>query len=167
MTTTNQIPQQLVPPFDRLSAIAKVRRAEDAWNSQDPQSISLSYTPDSVWRNRSEFIQGRDAIVQFLGRKWERELNYKLIKELWAWSENRIAVKFQYEYELRDGRSFRAYGNENWEFDESGLMRRREASINDVEIRPDERRFTWGKGPRPLEFPGLSELWPGQAGPTL
>lgn len=148
----------LVPPFTRATAMAKVRRAEDAWNSQDPNIISLAYTQDSWWRNRSEFISGRDEIIEFLKRKWAREKNYRLIKELWAFSENRISVKFQYEYDLVNGGSFRAYGNENWEFDESGLMRRREASINDLEIDILERRFTWPQGPRPKDFPGLSEL---------
>lgn len=148
----------LAPPFNRESAIAKVRRAENAWNGQNPEAISLAYTEDSVWRNRSEFIQGRKAIVAFLGKKWEREQDYRLIKELWAYSDNRISVKFQYEYSSLDGRTYRAYGNENWEFDQHGLMRRREASINDVEILPKDRKFTWNQGPRPTDFPGLSEL---------
>lgn len=151
-------PSSLVPPFTRESAIAKVRRAEDAWNSQNPEAISVAYSLDSKWRNRSEFLQGREAIVSFLNRKWHRELEYRLIKELWAFADNRIAVKFQYEYELSDGKTFRAYGNENWEFDENGLMRRREASINDVEIKSSDRIFKWTKGPRPISFPGLSEL---------
>lgn len=148
----------LVPPFNKESAVAKVRKAEDAWNTQIPESISLAYTSDSIWRNRSEFLQGTEAIVKFLNRKWSRELDYRLIKELWAFSDNRISVKFQYEYHLTDGKTYRAYGNENWEFDEFGLMRRREASINDVEILPTERKFSWPKGPRPQDFPGLKEL---------
>ena len=148
----------LAPPFDRASAIAKVRRAEDAWNSQNPQKISLAYSTDSIWRNRSEFLQGRDAIVKFLSHKWSKELDYRLIKELWAFTENRIAVKFQYEYQLENGKTYRAHGNENWEFDEFGLMRRREASINDVEITLSDRKFIWPQGPRPFDFPGLTEL---------
>lgn len=148
----------IVPPFDHLSAIAKVRMAENAWNSQNPEAIALAYSKDSWWRNRSEFIMGRDEIVKFLISKWSRELDYRLIKELWAFSENRISVKFQYEYFLSEGKFYRAYGNENWEFNEEGLMRRREASINDVEIRKEDRKFTWAKGPRPLDFPGLKEL---------
>lgn len=147
-----------LPPFDLDSAVLKVRRAEDAWNLQEPEKVALAYTPDSVWRNRAEFFSGRAAIIEFLTRKWQRELDYKLIKELWAFHTNRIAVRFQYEWRDADGRWFRSHGNEQWEFDGDGLMRRREASINDVEIRPADRRFTWGSGPRPDDFPGLTEL---------
>lgn len=148
----------LVPPFTLATASAKVRKAEDAWNSQNPAAISLAYTEDCWWRNRSEFVTGRREIVAFLSRKWERELDYRLIKELWAFSGRRIAVKFQYEYSLESGLCFRAHGNENWEFDDGGLMRRREASINDIEIRNEEKLFRWPKGPRPADFPGLAEL---------
>ncbi|WP_027349167.1 DUF1348 family protein [Halotalea alkalilenta] len=147
-----------LPPFDLDSAVLKVRRAEDAWNLQEPEKVALAYTPDSVWRNRAEFFSGRAAIIEFLTRKWQRELDYRLIKELWAFHADRIAVRFQYEWRDADGRWFRSHGNEQWEFDGDGLMRRREASINDVEIRPNERRFTWGGGPRPDDFPGLTEL---------
>lgn len=147
-----------LPPFDEHSAARKARLAEDAWNSRDPERVSLAYTPDSRWRNRDEFFTGREAIVAFLKRKWERELEYRLIKEVWAFHGNRIAVRFQYEFHDAMGQYFRAYGNEQWEFDEHGLMRRREASINDVAIRESERRFRWPQGPRPEEHPGLSEL---------
>jgi len=148
-----------LPPFTRESAAQKARLAEDAWNSRDPVRVSLAYTEDSRWRNRAEFLQGRPAIVEFLRRKWARELDYRLIKELWAFHDNRIAVRFQYEFHDDSGNWFRAYGNEQWEFDGQGLMRRREASINDVAIREGERRFTWPRpGPRPADFPGLTEL---------
>ena len=148
-----------LPPFTHETAAQKARMAEDAWNTRDPQRVSLAYTEDSRWRNRAEFLVGRPAIIEFLGRKWARELDYRLIKEVWAFSDNHIAVRFQYEYHDDSGNWFRAYGNEQWEFDESGLMRRREASINDVAIREGERRFTWPKlGPRPADFPGLTEL---------
>tara|TARA_R110000824_G_scaffold11925_4_gene52416 strand:- start:1402 stop:1875 length:474 start_codon:yes stop_codon:yes gene_type:complete len=148
-----------VPPFTRETAVQKVRMAEDAWNTRDPNRVSLAYTPDSRWRNRSEFFEGREAIVEFLTRKWEKELDYKLIKELWAFDDNRIAVRFQYEHRDAAGNWFRAYGNENWEFDENGLMSWRQASINDVAIKEAERKFTWaGDGPRPADFPGLTEL---------
>jgi nuclear transport factor 2 (NTF2) superfamily protein len=148
-----------VPPFTLETATAKVRLAEDAWNSRDPERVSLAYTEDSWWRNRSEFFVGRAAIVEFLGRKWARELDYRLIKELWAFTANRISVRFQYEWHDQDGAWFRAYGNEQWEFDEHGLMRRREASINDVAIGPAERRFHWpAPGARPSDHPGLTEL---------
>lgn len=130
-----------LPPFDAESAAKKARMAEDAWNSRDPERVSLAYTEDSVWRNRSEFFQGRAAIVEFLKRKWARELDYRLIKEVWAFTANRIAVRFQYEYHDESGAWFRAYGNEQWEFDDHGLMRRREASINDVPIKESERKF--------------------------
>lgn len=146
------------PPFDLESATLKVRKAEDAWNTRNPEIIALAYTVDSWWRNRSEFVQGRHNIVKFLTKKWEREEEYRLIKELWAFEGNRIAVKFQYEYRLNTGEWFRAYGNENWEFDENGLMRRREASINDVSLEENERKFLWPQGPRPLDYPGLKDL---------
>ena len=147
-----------VPPFDRAAAIQKARMAENAWNSRDPQKVSMAYTEDSFWRNRSEFIRGRGEIVAFLERKWAKELEYRLIKEVWAWHDNRIAVRFQYEWHDDSGDWFRAYGNENWEFDERGLMRRREASINDIPIQPSDRLFFWPQGPRPDDHPGLSEL---------
>lgn len=148
-----------LPPFTRESAAQKARLAEDAWNSRDPERVSLAYTEDSRWRNRAEFFQGRPAIVEFLRRKWARELDYRLIKELWAFDGNHIAVRFQYEFHDDSGNWFRAYGNEQWEFDEQGLMRRREASINDVAIRESERKFTWpDPGPRPADFPGLTGL---------
>ena len=134
---------KLVPPFDREIAIAKVRMAEDAWNSRDPDRVSMAYTEDSFWRNRAEIFQGREAIRAFLRRKWDKELDYRLVKEMWAFGENRIAVRFQYEWHDDAGQWFRAYGNENWEFDENGLMRRREASINDKPIAEEERRFHW------------------------
>jgi len=147
-----------LPPFSEEDAKQKARMAENAWNSQDPEKIALAYTEDSKWRNRSEFFTGRDEIIKFLTRKWARELDYRLIKELWTYNENRIAVRFQYEYHDDSGNWFRAYGNENWEFDESGLMRRREASINDVPILESDRKFLWEQGPRPDDFPGLTEL---------
>jgi nuclear transport factor 2 (NTF2) superfamily protein len=147
-----------LPPFTLETAIQKARMAENAWNGRDPRVVALAYTEDSRWRNRSEFIQGREQIVRFLERKWAKELDYKLIKEVWAFAGNRIAVRFQYEWHDDSGHYYRSYGNENWEFSEAGLMRRREASINDVPILPEERRFTWGDGPRPLDFPGLTEL---------
>ncbi|MDE0097473.1 MAG: nuclear transport factor 2 family protein [Gammaproteobacteria bacterium] len=146
------------PPFTRETAVQKVRMAENAWNLRDPEKVSLAYTEDSRWRNRAEFFQGREAIVTFLERKWARELDYHLIKELWTWHDNRIAVRFQYEYHDDSGNWFRAHGNENWEFDERGLMRRREASINDVPIDESDRKFLWGEGPRPEDYPGLTEL---------
>ena len=133
--------------------------AEDAWNSRDPQRVALAYTEDSRWRNRSEFFQGRAAIAEFLTRKWQRELDYRLIKELWAFDDNRIAVRFQYEWRDHSGHFFRSYGNEQWEFDSHGFMRRREASINDVLITERDRKFLWpAPGPRPADHPGLSEL---------
>jgi nuclear transport factor 2 (NTF2) superfamily protein len=152
-------PRPPLPPFTLESAILKARKAEDAWNTRDPQRVSLAYTPDSLWRNRSEFLRGREAIVAFLTRKWARELDYRLIKEVWAYDANRISVRFQYECHDAAGDWFRAYGNENWEFDEAGLMRRREASINDVPIKASDRRFLWPElGPRPADYPGLTEL---------
>lgn len=147
-----------LPPFTFETARQKVQMAEDAWNHQDPVKVSLAYTEDSIWRNRSEFLAGRDAIVAFLAGKWAKELDYRLIKELWAFHDNRIAVRFQYEYRTAEGAWFRAYGNENWEFDEAGLMRWRQASINDVPISAGERKFLWPKGPRPADHPGLTEL---------
>ncbi|TAM06823.1 MAG: nuclear transport factor 2 family protein [Paraburkholderia sp.] len=147
-----------LPPFTRETAILKVRAAEDAWNSRDPKRVSLAYTPQSVWRNRAEFVTGREAIVEFLTRKWARELDYRLIKEMWAVTENRIAVRFAYESHDDSGNWFRSYGNENWEFDENGLMARRFASINDLPILEKDRRFHWPLGRRPDDHPGLSEL---------
>lgn len=148
-----------LPPFDRDSAIVKVRSAEDGWNSRDPERVSKAYTEDSHWRNRAEFITGRAQIVAFLTRKWHRELEYRLIKELWAWQDHRIAVRFSYEYHDDSGNWFRAYGNENWEFDASGLMRVRHASINDLPIDMADRKFFWDlSGPRPADHPGLTEL---------
>jgi nuclear transport factor 2 (NTF2) superfamily protein len=132
--------------------------AEDAWNSRDPERVVLAYTPDSVWRNRAEFLSGREQIRAFLVRKWARELDYRLIKELWAWHEARIAVRFAYEWRDDSGHWFRSYGNENWEFDEQGLMRLRIASINDLPIAEGERKYRWPAGPRPEGHPGLSDL---------
>ena len=152
-------PRPPLPPFTRETAILKARKAEDAWNGRDPAKVALAYTPDSRWRNRSEFLTGRDAIVDFLTRKWAAELDYRLIKALWAFSDDRIAVRFAYEWHDAGGQWFRAYGNENWAFDENGLMAERHASINDVKIREDERLFHWDLGaPRPADHPGLSEL---------
>ena len=148
-----------VPPFSETTAKEKVRAAENAWNSCDPERVALAYTPDSYWRNRAEFLSGRKDIVAFLTRKWHRELDYRLIKELWTFADNRIAVRFAYEYHDDSGNWFRAYGNENWEFDGNGLMRRRFASINDLPIEASERKFHWDRsGPRPIDHPGLSEL---------
>jgi uncharacterized protein (TIGR02246 family) len=148
-----------LPPFIRESAIEKVRKAEDAWNTRDPARVALAYTPDSVWRNRSEFFSGRAAIIAFLTRKWQQEREYRLIKELWAFTDERISVRVQYEYCNSEGNWFRAYGNEQWEFTATGLMRRREASINDVPIGAGQRRFLWPQlGPRPTDYPGLTEL---------
>ena len=147
-----------LPPFDRESAIRKVRLAEDGWNSRDPQKVSLAYSIDGSWRNRSEFVTGREAIIQFLTRKWKRELDYRLIKELWAFTENRIAVRFAYEWHDDSGNWFRSYGNENWEFNPDGLMQRRYASINDLPIQETERKYHWPLGRRPDGHPGLSQL---------
>ncbi len=148
-----------IPPFTRETAPQKVRMAENAWNSRDPVTVSLAYTPDSRWRNRDTFLQGREAIQAFLAHKWDHELSYRLIKELWAWEGNRIAVRFQYEYHNESDLWFRACGNELWEFAKSGLMQRREASINDVPIQKQDRKFLWEKqGPRPEDYPGLTEL---------
>jgi nuclear transport factor 2 (NTF2) superfamily protein len=148
-----------LPPFTAETATQKVRAAEDAWNSRDPQRCAGAYTPDSVWRNRSHFITGTAEIIAFLTAKWEREHDYRLIKELWACAENRIAVRFAYEWHSEAGQWFRAYGNENWEFSPQGLMSARHASINDVAIEASERRFHWDpSAPRPADHPGLSEL---------
>jgi nuclear transport factor 2 (NTF2) superfamily protein len=146
------------PPFTRETAIQKTRMAENAWNTQDPEKVSLAYTLDSTWRNRSEFIIGRENIVIFLRRKWAKEQEYRLIKELWAFSDNRIAVRFGYEWQDQYGCWFRAYGNENWEFAASGLMQRRIASINDTPINESQRKLDWPEGPRPDDYPGLTEL---------
>ena len=147
-----------LPPFDDISARLKVRLAEDGWNGRDPAKVALAYTEDSRWRNRNEFLQGRAEIEAFLARKWAKELDYRLIKELWAFSGNRIAVRYVYESQDEAGRWTRSHGNENWEFDEAGLMRARHASINDVPIREEERLFRWPLGRRPDDHPGLSEL---------
>jgi nuclear transport factor 2 (NTF2) superfamily protein len=148
-----------LPPFTQETAAIKVRAAEDAWNGRNPQKVALAYTEDSVWRNRAEFIRGREAIEAFLARKWAKELDYRLIKEVWTCGGNRIAVRFAYEWHDDSNNWFRSYGNENWEFDERGLMRRRVASINDVPISVSDRKFHWpAPGPRPAEHPGLSEL---------
>jgi nuclear transport factor 2 (NTF2) superfamily protein len=153
---TNQRPP--LPPFTRETAIEKVRLAEDAWNSRDPEKVAPAYTVDSRWRNRSEFVNGRQKIVAFLRRKWTKELDYRLIKELWAFEGNRIAVRFAYEWHDDFGNWFRSYGNENWEFDENGLMRLRLASINDLPIKETERKYHWAPGRRPDDHPGLSDL---------
>ena len=160
MTITSSkplLPTDIKPPFTRETAIVKVRAAENAWNSRDPEKVSLAYSVGSQWRNRSQFVDGREAIREFLADKWNNELEYRLTKQLWAFEGNRIAVRFQYEYRNGDGQWFRAYGNENWEFDDDGLMRRREASINDVLIDESERKFFWPLGPRPADHPGLGE----------
>ncbi len=151
-------PTSIRPPFNSDSAARKARMAEDAWNSREPERVSRAYTEDSSWRNRAEFLTGRAAIVEFLQRKWARELSYRLIKEVWAFTDNRIAVRFAYEWHDDSGHWFRSHGNEQWEFDANGLMRRREASINDVLLRDEERKFRWPLGPRPVDHPGLSEL---------
>ena len=147
-----------LPPFTRETAILKVRMAEDGWNSRDPVRVSLAYTEDSRWRNRAEFPVGRAEIVAFLTRKWARELDYRLIKELWAFADNRIAVRFAYEWHDESGQSFRSYGNENWEFDVHGLMALRHASINDVAISESDRKYHWPQGRRPDDHPGLGQL---------
>lgn len=147
-----------LPPFTRETAIRKVRLAEDGWNGHDPEKVALAYSVDTQWRNRAEFVRGRDEVVQFLRRKWARELDYRLIKELWAFDGNRIAVRYAYESHDDSGNWFRSYGNENWEFDEHGLMRRRHASINDLPIAEKDRLFRWPLGRRPDDHPGLSEL---------
>ena len=152
-------PMVIAPPFTHETAVQKVRLAEDAWNTRDPERVALAYTEDSVWRNRSEFIVGRDQIRKFLAGKWSRELDYRLIKSLWAFTDNRIAVRFQYEWHDAVGQWHRSYGNELWEFDEHGLMRRREASINDVEIAEAERKFFWtAPRPRPADHGGIPDV---------
>jgi len=151
-------PATLVPPFTRETAIAKVRKAEDGWNSRDPERVSLAYTPESKWRNRSEFANGRAEIVAFLTRKWQHELDYRLIKELWAFDGNRIAVRFAAEWHDDSGNWYRSYGNENWQFDADGIMERRYACINDFPIKPEDRLFFWPQGRRPDDHPGLSDL---------
>jgi len=147
-----------VPPFTRETATEKVRAAENAWNTRDPERVAGAYTPGSRWRNRSEFFEGRDAIVAFLERKWAKELDYRLVKELWAFDGNRIAVRFQYEWHDGAGNWFRSYGNEQWEFDNAGYMQRREASINDVPIAASARKFLWPLGIRPTDHPGLDGI---------
>jgi nuclear transport factor 2 (NTF2) superfamily protein len=155
---TEHLPTNLAPPFTRETAILKVRKAEDGWNSRNPGQVALAYSLDSRWRNRSEFLSGRAEIIAFLTRKWSVELEYRLIKELWAFHENRIAVRFAYESHDASGEWRRSYGNENWEFDEAGLMRRRHASINDLAIEESQRLFHWPIGRRPDDHPGLSDL---------
>mmetsp|Transcript_26156 Transcript_26156/g.49108 ORF Transcript_26156/g.49108 Transcript_26156/m.49108 type:complete len:184 (+) Transcript_26156:49-600(+) len=156
----SQLQRPPLPPFSHEDALKKVRLAENAWNTRDPETVSLAYTEDCVWRNRSDFFQGRSAIVDFLRKKWEKEQEYRLIKELFAVEGNRIAVRFQYEFkDASTGLWFRAYGNENWDFAESGHMSRRQAAINDYQIKESDRRFTWPElGPRPDDFPSLTEL---------
>jgi uncharacterized protein len=162
MTTKLLIPNPptvIAPPFTLEAATQKVRLAEDAWNSRDPDSVALAYTEDSVWRNRSEFVVGRDQIRTFLAGKWDRELDYRLVKALWAFTDNRIGVRFQYEWHDDTGHWYRSYGNELWEFDERGLMRRREASINDVSMLETDRKFFWpAPGPRPADHPGIPDV---------
>ena len=157
MTSPSQI-RPPVPPFTKETAAQKVRMAEDGWNSRDPERVSLAYSEDSRWRNRAQFPAGRAEIVQFLTRKWARELDYRLIKELWTFEGARIAVRFAYEWRDDSGHWYRSYGNENWEFDDHGLMKTRYASINDMPITPAERKFHWPQGRRPDDHPGLSEL---------
>lgn len=156
--SSDQLCRPPFPPFTLEAAIQKVRMAEDAWNSRDPEKVSLAYTIDCQWRNRSEFLSGRGAIVEFLRRKWDKELDYRLIKELWAFRDERIAVRFAYEWRDSSGNWLRSYGNENWEFDTCGLMRRRIASINDLPITESERRYCWPLGRRPDDHPTLSDL---------
>ncbi|ESS71518.1 hypothetical protein MGMO_98c00220 [Methyloglobulus morosus KoM1] len=146
------------PPFTHETATQKVRMAEDGWNNRNPERVALAYTIDSQWRNRAEFPVGREQIIEFLRRKWSTELEYRLVKELWAFEGNRIAVRFAYEWHNDNSEWFRSYGNENWEFDRHGLMRRRYASINDLSIHESERKFHWPQGPRPNDHPGLSDL---------
>jgi uncharacterized protein len=153
-----EAPRPPVPPFDATTAALKVRMAEDAWNTRDPEHVASAYSPDSVWRNRVEFFAGRQAIMQFLTRKWNKELDYRLIKELWAFQGNRIAVRFAYEWHDDAGNWFRAYGNENWDFDDHGYMRRRIASINDLPIKESERKYHWPLGRRPEGHLDLTDL---------
>jgi len=156
MTTEVKPP---VPPFTYEDAVKKVRMAEDAWNTRNPDKVKMAYTPDTKWRNRSVFVNGRNEVAEFLKDKWDRELEYRLIKEIWAHSDDRIAVRFAYEYHTSEGKWFRAYGNENWQFNEHGLMAHRHASINDVPIEESERKFYWPRdGARPADHPGLTEL---------
>ena len=157
MTTVTEV-RPPIPPFTKESAIQKVRMAEDGWNSRDPKRVSMVYTQDSQWRNRAAFPRGREEIVQFLTHKWAKELDYRLIKELWAFSENRIAVRFAYEWHDASGNWFRSYGNENWQFDANGLMELRYASINDLPIKESERKFFWPLGRRPDDYASLSDL---------
>lgn len=147
-----------LPPFTHETAVQKIRMAEDGWNGQNPEKIALAYSKDSIWRNRNEFVSGREDIINLLKRKWEKECDYRLIKELWAYSDNRIAVRFAYEYKDLNGQWFRAYGNENWQFNAQGLMTHRHASINDLKITESERKFHWPLGVRPLEYASLSDL---------
>jgi nuclear transport factor 2 (NTF2) superfamily protein len=156
--STPENPRPPLPPFDAEAAAKKVRMAEDAWNTRSPEKVALAYTVDSNWRNRSEFLTGRPAIVEFLTRKWNKELEYRLIKELWAFHGNRIAVRFAYEWHDSSGHWFRSYGNENWEFDAHGFMQRRIASINDLPIREGDRKYHWPLGRRPDDHPSLSDL---------
>ncbi len=158
MLLSSIVTNPIVPPFTRESAVRKVRSAEDAWNTRDPERVSLAYSIDSRWRNRSEFIYGRAEIVEFLQRKWAREIEYRLIKELWCFDEPRIAVRFAYESRDASGEWWRSYGNENWEFNQEGLMIRRHASINDLAISDADRLYRWPQGRRPDDHPGLSEL---------
>lgn len=158
MTTPTEAPRPPLPPFDAETAAQKVRMAEDAWNNRDPQKVALAYTIDSVWRNRAEFLKGRETIVEFLTRKWNKELEYRLIKEIWAFHDHRIAVRFAYEWHDDSGQWYRAYGNENWEFSPEGYMQRRIASINDMPIAESERKYHWPLGRRPDDHPSLSEL---------
>ena len=151
-------PRPPLPPFTAQTAGEKVRKAEDGWNSRNPEKVALAYTTHSQWRNRSEFIQGRDAIIAFLTRKWQAEAEYRLIKELWAFTDNRIAVRFCYEWHDKTGQWFRCYGNENWDFNQDGLMHTRHASINDIPITPQTRKFLWPQGSRPADHPSLSDL---------
>ncbi len=152
------MPRPPFPPFSDETAVLKVRAAENAWNTRDPEKVSLAYTPNTVWRNRSDFFTGRQAVVDFLTAKWHRERDYRLIKELWAYTDNRIAVRFAYEWRDAEDNWFRSYGNENWEFDDDGLMQRRIASINDLAISSHDRKFHWPLGIRPETHPGLSDL---------
>ena len=160
MNTANEPTQRApLPPFTHETATEKVRLAENGWNSRNPEKVALAYTVDSWWRNRAEFVQGRPAVIEFLTRKWKKELDYRLIKELWAFGGNRIAVRFAYEWHDDSGNWFRSYGNENWEFDANGLMHHRHASINDLAIKESERRFRWDSSKsRPLDHPGLTAL---------
>jgi nuclear transport factor 2 (NTF2) superfamily protein len=152
------MPKPPLPPFNAETAAKKARLAEDAWNSRDPVRVAGAYTEDSRWRNRAEIFQGREAIIAFLNRKWQKEIEYRLIKEVWAHTDRRIAVRFVYEWRDDSGNWYRSHGNEQWEFDDEGLMRRREASINDIRIAESDRLFRWPQGPRPEGHPGLTEL---------